>query len=271
MGIGEVVETFVKHHLIWVVAVAISIVGVHAWLGEHDARLAAEAKIKVDESQVQVLQQSIAQNNQAIASLQQQMQQRDAANAQLIATLVKQRQAATTPPQQVAVLQSEAKLPEPITSLPNSPDWKLPAVDVAPLFSQVNSGLQAQAALSTCQGDLTDQKAITAKDDSTIADQTKQIALKQDEIQSLKKKPSFWKRVGSTLKASWDWIRNRRRCGASFLIVLLSQTSSDSYLAIRSHLFDEPMQPVQDNLGIPAAPHTKPFIMQHLLPIVLIV
>ncbi len=195
-----IIQTFLQHHLPWVIIVVAIAVGGTTWLHEHDARLAAEAKIKVDESQVQVLQQSIAQNNQAIASLQQQMQQRDAANAQLIATLVKQRQAATTPPQQVAVLQSEAKLPEPITSLPNSPDWKLPAVDVAPLFSQVNDGLQAQAALSTCQGDLTDQKAITAKDDSTIADQTKQIALKQDEINAIKHPKGFWKRFGHDLK-----------------------------------------------------------------------
>ena len=194
-------ETFLQHHLPWCIIVVAIAVGGTTWLHEHDARLAAEAKIKVDESQVQVLQQSIAQNNQAIASLQQQMQQRDAANAQLIATLVKQRQAATTPPQQVAVLQSEANLPAPIVSLPNSSDWKLPAVDVEPLFSQVNSGLQAQAALSTCQADLLDTRSIVSKDDSTIADQTKQIALKQDEIQSLKKKPSFWKRVGSTMKA----------------------------------------------------------------------
>lgn len=194
------IKHFILSHAIWVVAVIVGVIGIHSYLGEHDARLAAEAKIKVDESQVQTLQQSIAQNNQAIASLQQQMQQRDAANAQLIASLIKAKQQATTPPQQVAVLQSEAKLPEPIVSLPNSPDWRLPAVDVEPLFSQVNSGLQAQATLSTCQSDLTDEKAIEAKDQSTIADQTQQIKLKNDEIATLKKPKKFWSRVATTLK-----------------------------------------------------------------------
>ena len=41
----------------------------YSWRGEPDARIAAEAKIKADEQQVQVLQQNIAQNNQAIAQL----------------------------------------------------------------------------------------------------------------------------------------------------------------------------------------------------------
>jgi hypothetical protein len=48
------------------------------------------------------------------------MQNRDAANAQVIANLAKQKAAAVTPPHQVQVLQTEAKLPEPITSIPNS-------------------------------------------------------------------------------------------------------------------------------------------------------
>lgn len=59
----------------------------YSWRGELDARIAAEAKIKADEEQVQVLQQNIAQNNQAIAQLQEQHNARDAAAAKQIATL----------------------------------------------------------------------------------------------------------------------------------------------------------------------------------------
>jgi septal ring factor EnvC (AmiA/AmiB activator) len=58
-----------------------------SWRGEHDARIAAEAKIKADEQQVQVLQRNIAQNNQAIAQLQEQQNARDAAATKQIATL----------------------------------------------------------------------------------------------------------------------------------------------------------------------------------------
>jgi hypothetical protein len=42
---------------------------IYSWRGERDARIAAEAKIKADEQQVQVQQQNIAHNNQAIAQL----------------------------------------------------------------------------------------------------------------------------------------------------------------------------------------------------------
>lgn len=195
-----IVTTFLQHHLPWVIIVIAGVVGVHYWQAEHDARLAAEAKIKVDEQQVQVLQQSITQNNQAIASLQAQMQQRDAANASLIQNLLKQRQAATTPAQQVAVLGTQTKLPEPIVSIPNTPDWRLPSADVQPLFGAVEDGAVAIANLSTCTADLTDQKTVTAKDESIIADKDKQIALKQDEITALKKPRSFWQRLGHDLK-----------------------------------------------------------------------
>ncbi|MGB9121201.1 MAG: hypothetical protein WCE73_11320 [Candidatus Angelobacter sp.] len=60
--------------------------------------------------------------------------------------------------------------------------------------------------LTTCQSGLADQKAINSKQSDTIADQTKQIALKEDEIKALKKPKGFWKRLGSELKKATVYI-----------------------------------------------------------------
>jgi hypothetical protein len=187
-------------HLVWIVAVVIGGIGIHTYIQEHDARVKAEATLKADEGQVATLQQQITANTQTIAQLQTQIQNRDAQNAKVIASLTKQRATAVTPPQQVTVLQTEAKLPEPITSIPNSVDWRLPANDVAPLFGAVNDGLQAEANLATCTDDLSDTKKASAAKDGIAAAQVAQLALKDNEIAVLKKKPAFWHRVGSTLK-----------------------------------------------------------------------
>jgi len=50
----------------------------------------------------------------------------------------------------------------------------------------------AAANLTTCRADLADEKQIAAKDESIIADQNKQLGLKDDE--ALKKPKGFWKR-----------------------------------------------------------------------------
>jgi Tfp pilus assembly protein FimV len=194
------IKHWILSHLVWVVGVAVALYGFHTWSAEHDARLKAEATIKQDESQVATLQQAITQNNQTVAQLQQQMAARDAQNANIIASLVKAKAQAVTPPQQVTVLQTEAKLPEPIVSIPNTSDWRLPSADVAPLFEAVTDGAAATANLQTCTDDLTDEKNIVATDTKTIGDQTQQIGLKDNEIAALKAKPKFWHRVGSDLK-----------------------------------------------------------------------
>lgn len=192
---------FLLSHIAWVILVGVGLVGVKTYLAEHDARLLAEQKVAVAEQQVKVLQTDIQANVAAVAALQTQMQQRDQQNATIIAQLLKAKQQAVTPPQQVSVLQTEAKLPEPIVSIPNTPDWRLPQADVKPLFDSVTDGQLAVQSNTVCQADLKDQKAITAKDEGTIADQVKQIGLKDEEIKVLKKKPGFWKRVTGVAKA----------------------------------------------------------------------
>ena len=57
------VKTFVLSHLIWVVAISVALLMGHAWLGEHDARVKAEASIKASEATVASLQQQVATTN----------------------------------------------------------------------------------------------------------------------------------------------------------------------------------------------------------------
>src|SRR5882762_1997813 len=73
-----------------------------------------------------------------------------------------------------------AKLPAPITSIPNTPNLRLPGADVQPLFGAIEDGAMAAANLTTCRADLADEKQIAAKDESIIADQNKQLGLKDD-------------------------------------------------------------------------------------------
>lgn len=200
MALLDTIRAFAVHHIPWLILVIVGGIGIHSYMQEHDSRLLAEQKIAVDEQQVKTLQASIAVNNQAIVTLQNQMQQRDAQNAQVIAQLAKQRQQAVTPTQQVQVLATEAKLPEPIVSIPGTQDWRLPSADVQPLFSAVSDGAMATANLTTCQADLKDQKDISATKDKTITADVAIIATKDDEIKTLKKPRSFWHRMVGNVK-----------------------------------------------------------------------
>ena len=60
------IRTFLIHHLPWVILVVVGLLGIQYWEAERDARLQADAKIKVDETQVQTLQQAITQKNRQI-------------------------------------------------------------------------------------------------------------------------------------------------------------------------------------------------------------
>lgn len=194
------IKHFVLSHIIWVVVVIALVVGFKSWEAEHDAHLQAQVTIAKDEQVVKDLQTQITANAVTVAQLQDQITKRDAANAATIAALLKAKQQAVTPPQQVAVLTTEAKLPAPIVSIPDTPDWRLPGVDVQPLFDQINTGLVAGANLATCTADLADVKTQSSTKDKTITADVAIIAQKDDEIKVLKQPKKFWARVKTTLK-----------------------------------------------------------------------
>jgi hypothetical protein len=187
-------------HALYLVLIGAGIIGFYSWKGEHDARLIAEAKVKADESQVIALQQNISQNNAAIASLQQQMEARDAAAQKQIATLAALVSKVQTPAQAVAALPQVSQLPTAPTVQSDS-SVVFPSQDVLPLFQQLAQGKQDGVNLAVCTADLKDEKTVDATDKATIADMTKQLALKDDEIKALKKPKGFWKRAGGIAKA----------------------------------------------------------------------
>jgi hypothetical protein len=167
------IKHFILSHLIWVVLVSAAIIGFYAWRGEHDARIQAEATVKAAQGQIQTLQQGIAD--------------RDKQAAIQVAPIIKIIHDTVTVPQAVAALPQivNAPLPAPVVIQPNNAVL-IPEPDVLPLFNQVADDKVCRIQLDTTTKDLTDTKAI-------VVQQT-------TEIVALKKKPSFWHRVGGTLK-----------------------------------------------------------------------
>jgi hypothetical protein len=160
-------------HLIYIVIIAALVLGFRSWRAEHDARLAAEKSIAVSQQQVK--------------SLQDQITQRDAASAKQVQTIVKVVHDTATPLQaaQNLPLVVTTPLPAPVTVGANN-GWLVPAVDVPNLFQQIADDKICRTELTTANADLVSEKAITVQ--------------LNGQITVLKKKPSFWHRVGSTMK-----------------------------------------------------------------------
>lgn len=161
-------------HLVWVAAIIVALVIGHAWIGEHDARVVADAQIKTSET--------------VIANLQQQILATNAAAAAKVQTIVKIVHDAQTPAQQIAAIPQLSNIDLNARSIPaltpNGPPQV--AVDLAPLVQELGQCKVDQTNLQACTADLKNETAIAAQKDVQIA--------------ALKKKPSFWHRVGSALK-----------------------------------------------------------------------
>lgn len=167
------IKHFVLSHLIWIALAGASIVGFNSWKTEHDARLIADQQVKISQVQVQSLQQQIAdRDKQAVAT---------------IAPVVKIIHDTVTVPQAVAALPQVLTAPLPTPIVPQSDNSVvIPEPDVIPLFDQVADDKICRVQLDTTTKDLTDTKAIVDQKDT--------------QIKALTKKPSFWHRVGSTMK-----------------------------------------------------------------------
>lgn len=164
---------FVLSHAIWIALAGASIVGFNSWKAEHDSRLIAEQQIKISQTQVQTLQQQIAD--------------RDKQTVATVAPIVKIIHDTVTAPQAIAALPQVVNQPLPAPIVPQ-PDNSviIPEPDVLPLFNQVADDKVCRVQIDALTKDYNDQKAI--------------VEQKDVEIKALTKKPSFWHRVGSTLK-----------------------------------------------------------------------
>lgn len=160
-------------HFLWTVVLIASLLGYKSYRDEHDARIAAEAVVKTSQTQIQTLQQQI--------------EARDKAAAVQVAPVVKIIHDTQTVQQAAQALPSvlTAPLAKPILVNPDS-SVEIPAPDVIPLFDQVADDKLVNIELATANADLVAEKGIVAQ----------QLV----EINALKKKPSFWHRIGGTAK-----------------------------------------------------------------------
>ena len=164
------ITTFILTHFVWVVALAIAFVGVRAWISEHDQRIAAGAALKTAEANV--------------TQLQAQIKAADAAAAQKVKVVTKIVHDVQTTPQAVAAIPQLTN--SPLNARPAVDNPAQISVDAIPLIQVLGQAKTDAINLGACQADLKNETAIAAQKDTQIA--------------ALKKKPSFFKRVGSALK-----------------------------------------------------------------------
>jgi hypothetical protein len=161
-------------HAIWVVAVVVAIILGHSWIAEHDARIQADAQIKVSEATIKTLEEHQATT--------------DAAAAQKVQTIVKVVHDAVTPPQVITALpQIDTQIAAALSARVAPDNPAAVEVNATALVQVVGDLKTSQIQLGACQSNLADEKAIVTQKDT--------------EIVALKKKPRFWKRVGGVAKA----------------------------------------------------------------------
>lgn len=158
-------------HAVWIAAIAIALVMGHSLLAEHDARLLADAQIKVSETQIKDLQAQIVQTNAAAA-----------AKVQVITKIVHDVQ---TAPQAVAAVPQLTDVALNARVTPDNPAQI--AVDAIPFVNLLAQAKTDSIKLAACTDNLKSETAIVAQKDVQIV--------------ALKKKPAFWKRVEGTAKA----------------------------------------------------------------------
>lgn len=165
----EYLKKFALTHITYLVIIGIALIGFHSWQTEHDARLLASQQAKVAEATISGLQQQIVATNAAATK-----------QVQVITKIVRDVQ---TPAQAVAAIPQLTDAPLNPAPAPNPTQV---SVDAIPLVQILAQAKQDSIELGACRSNETADQQI--------------IAQKQTEIVALKKKPSFWHRVGGTLK-----------------------------------------------------------------------
>ncbi|HEY6767569.1 MAG TPA: hypothetical protein VI386_22665 [Candidatus Sulfotelmatobacter sp.] len=161
---------WVLTHIVWFVAATIALVLGNSWLHEHDARILADTQIKISETTVAGLKQQIAVTDAVAAQ-----------KAQVITKIV---HAVATPTQAVTAIPTLTDAPLNARIAPDSPTQV--SVDAIALIQALGECKIASTELNACKSDLLNESNI--------------VSAKDQEIIALRKKPSFWKRVESTLK-----------------------------------------------------------------------
>jgi len=163
--------TFGKTHLTYIVIILIGLIAFRSWLAEHDARQAADAVVKTEQTQIAGLQQQIVAVN--------------AAADQKVQIVTKVIHDAKTPAQVVAVVPQLTEVPLNTRVAPDNPAQV--SVDALPFLGLLGQAKEDAINLKACQ------------DTTVLKDQ--QLQAKDIEIAALKKKPNFWHRMLGTAKA----------------------------------------------------------------------
>lgn len=164
-------KSHVATHVFYIVGIAFMVLCGRIWLQEHDARMATDAKLAVSQKQEQALQAQITQLN--------------AQAAVKVAAVKKQVAAIKTTPQAIAAIPSLSSLPLMERAIPAIPDAV--AVNAVALAQELGECKEAEINLGACEQTNTRMAEIHTED--------------QQQIMVLRKKPKFWRRVGSTIKS----------------------------------------------------------------------
>lgn len=160
----------VRPHFFWIVLVSGGLFAFREWLAQHDANVRAEIQVRDLQTNIDSLKAQIAARQ---VDTQKQVQ-----------VIVKEVAAAKTPEQQIAEVNKLAA--NPIHAEPVLGDPSKVTVDLAPLLAEESECRQMAIKYGACQQDLQDRLAIEAE-------QAKQVDV-------LKKKPGFWRRLASDTK-----------------------------------------------------------------------
>lgn len=161
---------YIETHIFYIVLIIVSIIAVHIWIQEHDARKQAEQSVKIAETQVKDLQAQI----QAV----------NAASQKQVQVVVKTVAAAKTPAQVVSTVPQLTDAPLNARVSIDNPNQV--SVDSQPFIQLLGQCKEDSLSLGACQ--------------KTEALQTEQLAEKDKEVASLKAKPKFWARVKARIK-----------------------------------------------------------------------
>lgn len=164
-------KTYAHTHLFYILLLVGGFITFRVWLAEHDARVAADNRVKVAEV--------------TVASLQKQIDSIPAQTAAKVQVVTKIVHDAVTPSQVVAALPQVTDVPLQASVIPNN------SVDVAvaavPLMQLVGELKTTQIELGACQ--------------QTVGLKDQQIVAKDTEIVALKKKPKFLTRLKHVAEA----------------------------------------------------------------------
>lgn len=158
-------KIYAHTHLFYIILIVVGLVSFRVWLSEHDARAAAEVKVKESE--------------QTVATLQKQIESIPVQTAAKVQVVTKVVHDAATPAQVVAAIPDLTNIAlQPRVSPVNPLNVEVAA---APLMQLVGELKTSQIELGACQ------------QVSGLKDQ--QLVAKDVEIVALKKKPRFIKRI----------------------------------------------------------------------------